>query len=161
MPDSHLQAAPCTAVRLDRTRDGRKNQDWRTVLNMRSWIATLLTAALLLHLALGCCSHHAHEGVACALDHDHGDHGHAHHEHEAPPPAPAELPDADCGHMTCVFLAGEKVVSPDDPSPAQAFVFPASTALCTASPADRPSAPPLASATAAMRPHLLYQVMLI
>jgi hypothetical protein len=80
---------------------------------MSRLIATLISANVLAHALLGCCSHTVHF-AAChdpaAATSDHGKHeaahSHHHHAHEGAPPcdhAPGE--DHDCRHSQCQWLA--------------------------------------------------------
>jgi hypothetical protein len=137
--------------------------------------ATLLTAAaFLLHMGLGCCAHHVHaaEGSAHVRDagakvHGHLCHGHHGHDHQSPAPgdqspdhSDSGLPDSDCNHCHCVFLAAGKTV-------VAKAVFLSAMPLCIAEPASRESVPALVAALDSggliplpVRPHLLNQVQL-
>ena len=84
---------------------------------MRSLTTLITTAALLLHMTLGCCAHHAHaaEGSGCSHqhglnapavadlheqhEHDHDDSDNSHENPSAPP----------CDELQCSFLASGKV----------------------------------------------------
>jgi len=80
---------------------------------MRVLVAPILIAALLAHLALGCCAHHTHVEVlagGCAAERL-DDHGHDHHtrHHHGPcgdsreVPRDNPCPSPSCDEPTCVF----------------------------------------------------------
>jgi hypothetical protein len=85
---------------------------------MRSWLALLLTAPVVMHLMLGCIAHPAQAAATrCSseADHDHEGHCHEHEPAHAEPapnsevPLPAELPCNDCEHDVCLSILSSKV----------------------------------------------------
>ena len=78
---------------------------------MRSVVSLLSAAAILLHLVLGCCAHHAHatENGDCA-NHSLAKQTCSHHHHQDSQPEntdsgkPHNSPHNDCHEGGCVFL---------------------------------------------------------
>src|SRR5262245_16709833 len=80
---------------------------------MRSIISLITAFAVLLHLVLGCCGHHAHGQTHANCPHEHSDAaptgschaGHCHDHQEAPaqPSEPALPPHEDCHESHCTF----------------------------------------------------------
>jgi len=89
---------------------------------VRPFVCVLAGLAVLYHLTVGCCDHHAHAECCVERHGHHSHHGHAHpHSHDSKPSNPA--PGHDDGHESHsnVVLPG-KVAPPDQPAPALAAV---------------------------------------
>lgn len=138
---------------------------------MSRLIAILISANVLAHAVLGCCSHTVHfaachEPAAATSDHSkhQASHSHHHHGHDGAPPcdhAPGE--DHDCRHSQCQWLASTvgidlefaspfhaiSIVSDDTSNLLAVIATQSLTALAE-------SAPPLP-----MRSHLALSVLLI
>ena len=97
---------------------------------MSRLIATLISANVLAHALLGCCSHTVHfaachEPAAATSDHSkhQASHSHHHHGHDGAPPcdhAPGE--DHDCRHSQCQWLASTVGIDLEFASPFHAIL---------------------------------------
>ena len=97
---------------------------------MSRLIATLISANVLAHALLGCCSHTldlaaCHEPAAATSDHSkhQASHSHHHHGHDGAPPcdhAPGE--DHDCRHSQCQWLASTVGIDLEFASPFHALL---------------------------------------
>lgn len=85
---------------------------------MRPFVSLITAAAILLHLGLGCCSHHTHASggnecvILTSLADTAADHGHSHgHDHPVPDSNAPECPGDshnDCHESHCTFLVTGK-----------------------------------------------------
>jgi hypothetical protein len=136
---------------------------------MQNLVTLITTAAFWLHIALGCCAHHAHatEGPACshaaipACEHC----GHQHdgqREADTSSPANSESPDPTCNHVQCVFMASGKTevakpsficFQPHVAAELNSSTVIASLDAAALDPGGHDAQPPV-------RPHLLHQVLL-
>lgn len=131
---------------------------------MPAWVSLLTAASLALHLALGCDWHHAHAEEALCLEaeaeHHAAEHEHEHlehHQHDVEP-----LPqDGNCEAEDCVYIS-ISIAKVAGVSPTLAALLPPPIAGLSASCLRRAALwyPP-SRVVAAVRPHLLYQVILI
>lgn len=138
---------------------------------MRSIVSLITASALLLHMWLGCCAHHAHaaeerpcalhSGSEAAVGHDHC-HGHEHPAPRSDSPHHPGGPSDDCHESHCTFLvAGKTIVVLDSlisPLPELAIdahvAQAASSSIHSICETDDHLRPPV-------RLHLYYQVLLI
>jgi hypothetical protein len=133
---------------------------------MRSLIAAITAAALLLHVSLGCCAHHAHAEEAtgravpaakakCCHDHDHDGHNHA--------DEPSDTTPTKCCHESeCSFDVGAKVVAPQSDWVAPVAVLAGATPLALpVSLLHQAVRHPATFSALPLRAHLLLQVFLI
>jgi len=146
---------------------------------MRVFLSHLTAALLLVHAAFGCCWHHAHAeernchaapraaAPTCPGDCHHGDRsGHPHHDGEEGEDSPAapEPCRHPCDDRPCVFIrmdsasssrpSCDQAIAPagDCPSPTNVLAD-RDARLTVCSPWDDVPGP--------LRPHLLYQILLI
>jgi hypothetical protein len=125
---------------------------------MRSMTTLITTAALLLHITLGCCAHHAHAARGCcnmpvAIHQCAGEELHCGHEHEHSTPAPSDerQPEKSCDELRCYFVAGGKWISPAHLAVHVASINAHSTG----------DAHTIGPAALRVRAHLAFQVLLI
>jgi hypothetical protein len=133
---------------------------------MRSLIAAITAAALLLHISLGCCAHHAHAEEAtgraapaakakCCHDHDHDGHDHADESGDT-------TPTKCCHESECSFDVGTKVVAPQSDWVAPVAVLPGATQVALpTSHLELAARSPAPFSALPLRAHLLLQVFLI
>lgn len=129
---------------------------------MRSVVSFITVVALALHLTLGCQWHHAHAAeepaagpITATCEHAHT--GDAADHPEEPVSAPGETDD--CETQDCVYVITGKVSVE-----ASATSLPAALLRCPLLVRSDSSGETLAEhpeASAAVRPHLLFQVLLI
>lgn len=129
---------------------------------MQTLVSLVTTAALLLHLTLGCGDHHAHAVTPCS-SHAHAEDTTCPHDEPAEPTSDHDGAPESCNDVKCSFvLSGQTLSSPGSDLDfgwisvpdelAAAMSFPCQSAwLATELATD---APPL-------RAHLLHQVILI
>jgi len=128
---------------------------------MQTLVSLATTAALLLHITLGCGIHHAHAAMPCS-SHAHTEEAACSHDEPAVPASDdAQVPES-CNDLKCSFVQSGQTASPPGgdldfgwlcvPDELAVTSFPCQCAWLASELAT--SAPPL-------RAHLLHQVFLI
>jgi hypothetical protein len=106
-------------VDIDRLLAKRNNKRTEIIRRMRFLVTILTVVALVLHLSLGCCMHHAHgDSRPASVPNECAGHCH-HHGPQAADHAeegsdlPADCPAEDCDEPNCSFIAAAQTVAPE------------------------------------------------